>query len=126
MTILTEGSRKADFMVSEANAYRSRDQGTVTVPANTTLASGTILGAITSTGKFVRQDTAAVDGSEVHAGVLFEPLVNDTGAAVDAVATIVARDAEVEKAKLTYEASATAGEITAADAALAGLGIIVR
>lgn len=126
MTILTEGSRKADFMVSEANAYRSRDEGTVTIPANTTLEAGTVMGVITSSGKYVRQDSNAANGSQNHAGLLFEPLVNDTGSAVDSAATIVVRDAEVEKAKLTYEDSATAGEITAADAALAGLGIIVR
>jgi hypothetical protein len=126
MDILTEGTRKAEFLVSEANDWRSRDAVIVTVPANTTLASGTILGKITATGKFTRQDTAAVDGSQSHAALLFEPLVNNTAAAVDYDVTAVARDAEVNGADLTYEASATAGEITAANAALAALGIIVR
>ena len=121
MTILTEGTRKAEFLVSEANAFRSRDTGTVTVPSGG-LASGTVLGQITATGKFIRQDTAAVDGSEAHAAVLFEPLT----VAGDIVATIIARDAEVNADDLTYEAGATAGEITAANAALAALGIIVR
>lgn len=126
MAILTEGTRKAEYLVSEANDYRSRDEEVVTVPANTTLEAGTILGTITATGKFVRQDTAATDGSESHAGILFEPLINDTGAAVDYGATVTTRDAEVRKGALVYEDSAASGEITAADAALAALGIIVR
>lgn len=126
MAILTEGARKAEFMVSEANDWRSRDEGVVTVPANTTLQAGTILGTITASGKFIRQDTAAADGSQNHSGILFANLVNTTGAPVDYDAAILVRDAEVNGSDLTYEAGASAGEITAANAALASLGIIVR
>ncbi|MBF9050646.1 head decoration protein [Roseobacter sp. HKCCD9010] len=126
MTILTEGARKAEFMISEANDWRSRDEVTVTVPANTTLEAGTVLGEITSSGKFVRHAAGASDGSESEAGILFASLVNGTGSAVDFEATNLARDAEVRGSDLTYEDGADAAQITTSNAALAALGIIVR
>lgn len=126
MTILTEGSRKADFIVSEANDYRSRDAITVTVPADTTYEAGTVLGKITASGKFVRHAAGASDGSENEAGILYQNLVNTTGSGVDYDATNVARDAEVTGAHLTYEAGATAAQILTSNAALAAFGVIVR
>lgn len=126
MTILTEGARKAAFMISEANDWRSRDEVIVTVPADTTLEAGTLLGEITSSSKFVRHAAAAVDGSQNEAGILFANLVNTTGAPVDFDATNVARDAEVRQTDLTYEVGADAAQITTSNAALAALGIIVR
>lgn len=126
MTILTEGARKAEFMISEANDWRSRDEITVTVPANTTLEAGTVLGKITSSGKFVRHAAGASDGSEDEAGILFANLVNDTGSAVDFEATNLSRDAEVRGSDLTYEDGADAAQVTTSNAALAALGIIVR
>lgn len=127
MAILTEGARKAEFMVSEANDWRSRDQGTVTVPANTTFAAGMVLGQQTSGLKFVRHDTDGTDdGRRTEAGLLFANLVNDTGSAVDFDATILVRDAEVNGTDLTYEDGADDAAKTASNVALAALGIIVR
>lgn len=126
MPILTEGSRKAEFMLSEANDWRSRDEGSVTIPANTTLESGTVLGRLTATGVFVRHNAAAVTGAEDESGLLFAPLTNTTDAAITVPATIVARDAEVIGAHLTYEVGADAAQILASNTALAALGIIVR
>ena len=126
MTILTEGARKAEFLVSEANDWRSRDGITVTVPANTTLAAGTLLGQITATGLFVRHNAGAANGSQNEAGVLFQNLVNETGSPVDMEATNIARDAEVNGSDLTYEVGADAAQITTSNAALKALGIVVR
>ncbi|WP_422073902.1 head decoration protein [Tranquillimonas rosea] len=126
MAILTEGTRKAEFLVSEANDWRSRDEVTVTVPANTTFASGTILGTITASGKRVRHDSDLTNGGETESGVLFAPLVNDTGSAVDYPATVISRSAEVNGSDLTYEDGADAAAITASNTALGSLGIIVR
>jgi len=126
MAILTKGKASAAFIVSESNGYRSRDDVTVTVPADTTYAAGTILGKITATDKFVRHAAAAVDGSEVEAGILYETLANTTGSAVDSESVSFARDAEVNGSELTYEAGADATQITTSDAALKALGIIVR
>lgn len=126
MDIQVKGTSNAEFLVSEANGYRPRDTVTVTVPANTTLSAGTLLGQITATSKYVRHAAGASDGSEDEAGVLYETLVNTTGSAVDYTATAVLRDAEVSGEELTYEVGADAAQITASDAALKALGIIVR
>lgn len=127
MTILTEGSRKADFMVSEANAYRSRDEGTVTVPANTTIPAGRVMGKITATGKFVPQVLAGTDdGTREGAAVLLAEVVNGTESAIDVTGTLVTRDAEVSDKHLTYDPAADADAIATVDAALAALDIIVR
>ncbi len=126
MAILTEGARKAQFLISEANGYRSREQGTVTVAGDTTLEAGSILGIVTSSGKYVRHAAGASNGSQNEAGILYENLVNTTGSAVDFTATVVVRDAEVTKTDLTYEAGADAAQETASNAALAALGIATR
>lgn len=112
----------AGFIVSEANNYRSRS--TVTVDAATgsaDLEPGTLLGKITASGKYVRHNTGATDGSENVAGILMYGIDS-----VEDERTIIARDAEVKEAELIYESGADAAAKTAANTALAGLGIIVR
>ena len=126
MAILTKGKASAAFIVSESNGYRSRDDVTVTVPAATTYAAGTILGKITASGKYVRHAAGATDGSEDEAGVLCETLVNTAVSAVDSESVSFARDAEVNGSELTYEVGADAAQITASNLALKALGIIVR
>ena len=126
MATLTKIQSNASFIVSESSGYRSRDAVTVTVPASTTYAAGTLLGKITASGKYVRHAAAAVDGSENEAGVLYETLVNTTVSAVDSESVSFARDAEVNGSELTYEVGADAAQITASNLALKALGIIVR
>ena len=126
MATLTKIQSNASFIVSESNGYRSRDDVTVTVPAATTYAAGTILGKITASGKYVRHAAGATDGSEDEAGVLYETLVNTTGSGVDNASVSMARDAEVNGSELTYEVGADAAQITASNLALKALGIIVR
>ena len=126
MATLTKIQSNASFIVSESNGYRSRDDVTVTVPATTTYAAGTILGKITASGKYVRHAAGATDGSEDEAGVLCETLVNTAVSAVDSESVSFARDAEVNGSELTYEVGADAAQITASNLALKALGIIVR
>ena len=126
MATLTKIQSNASFIVSESNGYRSRDDVTVTVPATTTYAAGTILGKITASGKYVRHAAGATDGSEDEAGVLYETLANTTGSGVDNASVSMARDAEVNGSELTYEVGADAAQIILSDAALKALGIIVR
>lgn len=123
---LTEGARRAAFLVSEANGYRSRGTGTVIVPANTTLAAGTILGIDTSEEKFVNPDFSFATGDLENQAILYENLVNDTGSAVEVVATLIERDAEVTGNDLTYVDGANAAAKKTANTALKSLGIIVR
>jgi hypothetical protein len=126
MATLTKIQSNASFIVSESSGYRSRDAVTVTVPASTTYAAGTLLGKITASGKYVRHAAGATDGSENEAGVLYETLVNTTGSGVDNASVSMARDAEVNGSELTYEVGADAAQITASNLALKALGIIVR
>ena len=126
MAILTEGTRDMEFLVSEANDWRSRDEVTVTVPANTTFDAGTVMGKLTASGKFVRHNAALATGAEDETAVLGFNVVNSTGSAADYTATVVARDAEVNGSDLTYEAGADGAQVITSNAALAALGIIVR
>lgn len=114
------GTRDAEFLISEANNHRSRDEVIVDATGGA-LEAGTILGQVTASGKFVRHDAAAVDGSETEAGVLLLGI-----GAVEEARAVISRDAEVQSDYLTYEAGADAAQITASNAALATLGIIVR
>lgn len=120
MAPVTMGKLAAEFVISEANDYRSRDEVVVDATGGA-MEAGTVLGQITASGKFVQHDAAAVDGSQNEAGILMFGI-----GAVEEKRTIVARDAEVSEADLTYEVGADAAQITASNAALAALGIVVR
>lgn len=127
MAPVSEGKRTAEFLVSEANGYRSRDEVTVTVPANTTIDAGTIMAVITSTGKYVPHDEDGTDnGTRAPRAILYDNITNSTGSPADQTATIIIRDAEVNSAHLTHD---PAGDATAnADdlADLAAFGIVAR
>ena len=121
MTTLTMTARDGGFLLSEATGNRSRSVVTVTLPSGG-LTTGTVLGQITSSSKYVRHAAGASDGSEDEAGIL---LLTDT-ATGDKELTIITRDAEVDGSKLTYEDGADAAQILVTNAALEALGIIVR
>lgn len=127
MTILTEQARTAEFLQSEGNGYRSRDEAVITVPANTTILPGRIMGRITATGKYVPQDADGTDdGTREPAAILYSAVTNSTGSAVDVTGVVIARDTEIKANKVIYDPAADAAAILAANAALAALGIIVR
>ncbi|MEM6496736.1 MAG: head decoration protein [Pseudomonadota bacterium] len=120
-------AREFAFVVSEANGYRSRAAGVVTVPANTTFEAGLVLGQQTTGLKYVRHDTDGTnDGRRTEAALLSKTLKNDTASAADYNVTVIVRDCEVDGNQLTYEAGADAAAITASNTALASLGIIVK
>lgn len=120
MAILTQGRLNAAFLISEANDHRSRDEEIVDATSGA-LETGTVLGKVTSSGKFVRHDAGASDGSENEAGILLIGI-----GAEEAGRTVIKRDAEVQKSELTYAAGANAAQKTATNAALEALGIVVR
>ena len=117
MTTITQGKQTGEFMLSPANGQRSFDTATVTIAGAVALASGTVLGKITATGKFVKYDEAgADDGRRVAAAILLNPLAGVNG---DYPATLVVRDCEVWGGMLTgIDANGIAD--------LKALGIIVR
>jgi len=55
----------------------------ITVPANSTIARGTVMGRITDTGKFVTSENASTDGSEIAIGILEKDVVNETASDTD-------------------------------------------
>lgn len=121
MTVLTEGRHTAEYILSEANGFRSREVGTLLAGNN--LTPGTVLARITASGKLTVLTPGASDGSQTAFGVLYDS-VNATGA--DKPAVYTARDAEVKALALTWPAGISAPNKTAAITALAALGIIVR
>lgn len=120
MAPVTMGKLSAEFLISEANDYRSRDEVTVDATGGA-LEPGTILGIVTASGKYVRHNAAGVDGSQTEAGILMVAI-----GAVEDTRTVIARDAEVSESDLTYEVGADAAQVAASNAALASLGIVVR
>lgn len=123
---LTEGQHTGEFILSEANGHRSRENKTVTVAANTTLEAGHVLAKLTATGKYVPYDNSGGDGSESAAGVLYGKLVNDTAAPVDMDGVVLVRDCEVRTDDLQYESALVQADWDAAVADLLALGVICR
>jgi hypothetical protein len=120
---LTEGQHAGEFVLSEANGNRARDNVIVTVGAATTFAAGSVLGKITASGKYVLYDDGNADGSEVAAAVLYDNVENSGGAPADFTAVAIVRDAEVRTNDLQWAASVDeAGGIVD----LAAVGIIAR
>lgn len=120
MAALKQGRLNAAFLHSEAEGYRSRDEETVDATGGA-LEAGTILGKVTASGKFVRHDAGASDGSENEAGILLIGIGEE-----EARRTVIKRDCEVVQSELTYEAGVDTAQENASNAALAALGIIVR
>jgi hypothetical protein len=126
MTTLTEGRHAAEFLLSEGNGLISRD--TVTLHGGftgaTKLKAGTVLGKLTSGGKYVASPASGSDGSQTGVAVL---LYNVDISVADVDAAVIARDAEVNGAALEYETSVDLDSEKAAKAVqLAAVGIIVR
>jgi hypothetical protein len=115
MPTLTEGRHTAEFLLSEANGYQSRES-VVLSSAAAALAAGTLLGKITASGKYIAYSNGAADGSQTVAGILY---ANAPDSAVDQRVTIIARNAEVKGTSLT--GSDAPGLVD-----MAALGIIVR
>ncbi len=123
MATLTEGKRDADFIVSESTGYASRQQVTVTVPANTTLKSGHVLARLTATGKYVPYDNAGSDGSESAYGALRSALTNDTGAPVDMDGVVMNWSCELREGGLDWASGLVDADKTAAYKDLAARGV---
>jgi hypothetical protein len=123
MTSLTEGRHAAEFILSEANHLRSRENGVLVTGQN--LAAGTVVQL--AAGKLTAF-TAAVDTDGdllVQAeGILLDNVDATDG---DVPCAYIARDAEVNLNRLVYPAeSSEGGEQANTVASLKLLGIIAR
>jgi hypothetical protein len=120
MASQTEGQHAAEFLLSEAAGSRSREKVTLTSGEN--LEGGAVLALVS--GKYIEYDN---DASAAAGGVASAILLEDSDAsAADLEVAVIARDAEVNRSKLKYNAGMSAGDQTAAETDLATVGIIVR
>jgi len=114
MAAVNDTFRTAEFLVSEANGYRSRDEVTITT-ADANWAPGTVLALVSGDYK-VYEGNSTVAGADDAVGVLYEEIgTGETGKRV-----IINRDAEVELAALTTT------DATGLAASLLALGIKAR
>lgn len=114
MTTLSQGFQQSEYLISEVGDI-SHSVVTVT-SAGTAMRSGTVLGRITATGKYVAYASGASDGSQNAAGILNTPV---PAAAGDYQAKVHLRLCEVDKNLLTVSTAAVI-------AGLAATHIIVR
>ena len=119
----TENPRALGFVLSEAEFGRSRDEVTV-ASGEGVLDAGTVLGKLTTGGKYAASPATGSDGSQVGIAVLCYR-VDATSA--DAQAVVISRAAQVKGPELIYDASVddTAKTATKNDE-LAAAGIVVR
>ena len=123
MTTLTEGKHAGGFLVWEVLRDYTRETVTVASGAGK-LAPGTVLGKITTGGKYTGLAPAATNGSQNAAGLLWAGV---DATAADAPGVVVIRGpALVNQHELFWPDGATEAQITAATTALAALGIILR
>jgi hypothetical protein len=121
MPVLNEGRYAGEFLVSEGNGRISRE--TITILSGQNLSTAAVLGKVTASGKYKVLDPAAVDGSEVAAGILYDAI---DASAADAEGVAIVRLAEVNAAELVWPAGITGPEQTTALGELAALDIIAR
>lgn len=123
MTTLTEGKHAGGFLVWEVLRDYTRETITVVSGAGK-LEPGTVLGKITTGGKYTGLAPAATNGSQNAAGILWAGV---DASAADAAGVVVLRGpALVNRHELVWPDGATEAQITAATTALAALGIILR
>lgn len=121
MSKLSEGKHAGCFVVSEANGHLSREQ--VVIAASQTLKVGHVLAAAAN-GEYSELDVGASAPLNKAVGVLWDDVT--TTSAGTGVGVIIARDAEVRLADLTWPSGISAAQIVTARDELAELDIIVR
>ena len=123
MTVLTEGRHPGEFLMTEANGQRSRENITIASGAGI-IAPGTVLGKITASSKYLASAVGATDGSQTAVAIA---LYGCDATTRDVAIAAITRDAEVNGKILTWHPDRDqAGEKAAAQADLASVGIILR
>ena len=123
MTMLTEGKHAGGFLVWEVLRDYTRETVTIASGAGK-LEPGTVLGKITTGGKYTTLAPAATNGSQNAAGILWDKV---DASAADAPGVVMLRGpAIVNRHEIIWPDGATEAQITAATSALATIGIILR
>ncbi len=123
MTTLSESKHAGGFLVWEVLRDFTRETITLASGAGK-LAPGTVLGKITTGGKYTTLAPGASNGSQNAAGILWGP-VDATDA--DAPGVVLLRGpALLNRHEIVFPEGATDPQIATATAALAALGIVLR
>lgn len=121
--VATAPRYSGDWLRHELDPRLYREEVTIASGAGA-LKTGTVLGKVTASGKYVPHVNGAVDGTEAAARVLLHA-VDATSA--DATAVVVMGNAEIVAQELVWDASVdNQGKKDAALAQLAALGFKVR
>jgi len=123
MAMLTEGPHPGGFLIWEVLRDYTRETVTLASGAGK-LAPGTVLGKVTTGGKYTVLTPAATNGSQTAAGILWDKA--DTTDADAFVVVLVRGPAITNRHELIWPEAATEAQITAATTALAALGIVLR
>ena len=123
MTTLTEGKHTGGFLIWETLRDYTRETITLASGAGK-LAPGTVLGRITTGGKYTVLTPGATNGSQTAASILWAD-VDATDA--DAPGVVILRGPAIaNRHELVWPDGATEAQITTATTTLAALGIILR
>lgn len=122
----SSGPHVSDVIAYDVQQY-SRDIGTVAAGsgAERPITTGMVI-AQTATGEWVQLDVAAVDGTEVAAGIARNSVTAADGADAVNQLDVEARHATAKADGLIWPAGISGPEQTTALAELAALGIIVK
>ena len=123
MSILTETNHAGGFLVWEVLRDYTRETVTIASGAGK-LEPGTVLGKITTGGKFTKLTPAATNGSQNAAGILWAGV--DASAADSPGVVVLRGPALVNRHEIIWPEGVTEAQITAATTALGALGIILR
>ncbi len=123
MTTLTEGKHAGGFLVWEVLRDYTRETVTLASGAGK-IEPGTVLGKITTGGKYTGLAPAATNGSQTAAGILWAGA--DANAADVPGVVILRGPAIVNRNDLVWPVGATEAQIAAAATALGALGIVLR
>ena len=123
MSILTETNHAGGFLVWEVLRDYTRETVTIASGAGK-LEPGTVLGKITTGGKFTKLTPAATNGSQNAAGILWAGV--DASAADSPGVVLLRGPALVNRHEIIWPEGASEAQITAATTALGALGIILR
>lgn len=121
MTSAAQPAQLSDVLLFEEDREYSRSVEILLDGSDVTY--GTVLGAVTASGKYTNLDDTASDGSEDAAGVAAS-VAAPSGA--DGKVVVVKRHAVVKKSGLLWPSTADATEQAAAIVQLEALGIMVR
>ena len=124
-TPLAEGKRLSDWLKGEVQTPTDFSRAEITVLSGQVLTTGTVLGKLTSGGKYVKYDEGASSGagSDDAAGIL---LLDCDATDGDQRAVAIVRDAVVSDNGLVWEPGIGSAAKAAALVDLAALNIIVR